>query len=679
MSAAKKFDIFISYRRAGGSALGQLVHHHLTKMGYRVFMDVRDLQAGEFDKALKQQIQLATDVVVLITPDCFDRCAKPDDWFRIEIEDALAGKCNVLPLRVEEAQLPEADELPDSIARITKHQCVTFNSEYMEAGMQRLSRLLKAKPRRSRAFPLISAIGIAVLLIATVAIGMVINQTPSVPETTEVGLIWHAFGQRERDGVWKEFPIHDGATIYNGDQLKLVFRPTVDSHVYIVRINSQDIPSVLFPQSRTERENRCSGGKIYSIPEGDDWISLDDKPGEESIFMFVSSKQVGEIESIIDSHSDAYVQQAAQAIRNLSLKILEQTRGASNPSEQFKATVTLTSGNFVEQEMSLVSGDKNCVQVVSLVNKPDEPIVVENPHLQIVLEIGPHEVWGAVVNPNVPIINVPRPENVGRLGFSGPALEDGVLTASAANAAEQLAKRLSTEHGVPEDQIRWFAAPGVEPNSSAGLTFPYEKMVAEDRMEKLRGWLLIITSEEITSEDSEPAIAYFGPAKVEIAGLSRAIGNSAEHVAYQEFPGVGKWSNRIAVLGEDANKICRDDFAILIDNAEKATPTRSGRPLIVVGDPIDHLMDALDFSKKFSRGILVLKDLPSELDSIATNAKDRCQNGTDSPKLERATDLVSASLLKWTYPALESTKVIIVRGGGRGWIFQSLTEEMKTP
>jgi len=36
MSGKAKHDVFISYRREGGSALAQLVYKHLQRKGYRV-------------------------------------------------------------------------------------------------------------------------------------------------------------------------------------------------------------------------------------------------------------------------------------------------------------------------------------------------------------------------------------------------------------------------------------------------------------------------------------------------------------------------------------------------------------------------------------------------------------------------------------------------------------------
>jgi hypothetical protein len=67
-------DIFISYRREGGEHLAGRVKYALVTRGFSVFMDVEDLKSGRFDEALLQKIQGATDVLVILTPGCLERC-----------------------------------------------------------------------------------------------------------------------------------------------------------------------------------------------------------------------------------------------------------------------------------------------------------------------------------------------------------------------------------------------------------------------------------------------------------------------------------------------------------------------------------------------------------------------------------------------------------------------------
>jgi hypothetical protein len=47
---AKKYDIFISYRRDGGESMAILLHDRLTQKGYRVFLDIDIIYTGFITK-----------------------------------------------------------------------------------------------------------------------------------------------------------------------------------------------------------------------------------------------------------------------------------------------------------------------------------------------------------------------------------------------------------------------------------------------------------------------------------------------------------------------------------------------------------------------------------------------------------------------------------------------------
>jgi len=132
------YDLFISYRREGGSDLAHLLRIALERRGSRVFLDVRDLRAGPFDVALLRQIEATPNFVVLLTPGCLERCGDPADWFRREIAHALATGRRVIPVRREGFRPPEATDLPEEIAGVLRQQWVTISSEFTDEAVSRL-------------------------------------------------------------------------------------------------------------------------------------------------------------------------------------------------------------------------------------------------------------------------------------------------------------------------------------------------------------------------------------------------------------------------------------------------------------------------------------------------------------------------------------------------------------
>jgi hypothetical protein len=160
------YDVFISYRRDGGSALAQVIRNALTEKGYRVFLDVRELRAGRFDEALKKTIEETPDFILLLTPRALDRCSQEGDWVLQEILHAFSTKRNIALIRTEDSPIPRPDQLPPSLASLPSHNCVTYVHEHSDAAIDRLAGMLNARGRvrRSR-----SARTAALALLALVA------------------------------------------------------------------------------------------------------------------------------------------------------------------------------------------------------------------------------------------------------------------------------------------------------------------------------------------------------------------------------------------------------------------------------------------------------------------------------------------------------------------------------
>ena len=72
--------IFISYRRNGGSILGQLLSYRLREDGHDVFFDTESMKAGRFDEQLLQNIQECDIFLSLLTENALDRCVDEGDF-----------------------------------------------------------------------------------------------------------------------------------------------------------------------------------------------------------------------------------------------------------------------------------------------------------------------------------------------------------------------------------------------------------------------------------------------------------------------------------------------------------------------------------------------------------------------------------------------------------------------
>ncbi len=148
--------IFISYRRedAAGDA-GRLADHLQRRFGRsRVFLDVDGIAPGtDFPQVLARCLQQTAVVLVVIGPrwasvrldDGTRRLDSAGDFVRSEVEAALArGGVLVVPVLVQGAVMPRAEELPPSLASLLKLQAARIDHEEFHADAERLCDSLAA-------------------------------------------------------------------------------------------------------------------------------------------------------------------------------------------------------------------------------------------------------------------------------------------------------------------------------------------------------------------------------------------------------------------------------------------------------------------------------------------------------------------------------------------------------
>lgn len=110
-----KYDIFISYRRAGGKHFARTLKETLAKKGYSVFLDLDELKDGHFMEAIYSAIDSSKVFFLVMSPDVFERCSEPEDHVRNEIKYALQRGMNIIPI-VFDNQIPEFPEnIPEDI------------------------------------------------------------------------------------------------------------------------------------------------------------------------------------------------------------------------------------------------------------------------------------------------------------------------------------------------------------------------------------------------------------------------------------------------------------------------------------------------------------------------------------------------------------------------------------
>ena len=145
--------IFISYRREETAyAAGWLFDRLADSYGSgQVFKDVDSIELGDDFVDVVTRAVGSCDVLLAIVGDQWltitgkegqRRLDDPDDFVRLEIEAALTRNVRVIPILVNDARMPRADELPPSLSRLTRRQALELSPARFEYDTSRLLKVL---------------------------------------------------------------------------------------------------------------------------------------------------------------------------------------------------------------------------------------------------------------------------------------------------------------------------------------------------------------------------------------------------------------------------------------------------------------------------------------------------------------------------------------------------------
>ena len=134
---------FISYRREGGKDFAVMVMQALRARGCDVFLDVKDIQEGEWWPQLQAGITATPNFILILSPGMFGE--RKEDWARAEILHALAANKRIIPILQEGFVFPE-NLLPE-LQPLNKLQGITHNHLHPEAAIDKLEEFLRSRKR----------------------------------------------------------------------------------------------------------------------------------------------------------------------------------------------------------------------------------------------------------------------------------------------------------------------------------------------------------------------------------------------------------------------------------------------------------------------------------------------------------------------------------------------------
>ena len=203
----ERFLIFISYRRGESAGYAGRLHESLERrLGEgHVFRDVDELEPGQdFVDAISARLRDCAACLAIIGSEWLlvtDRAGRrrleqSNDYVRLEIEAALArSDLLVVPVLVEGATMPSAEDLPASIRALSRRHALSLRDETWDADVDRLVKTLEKKIGRRTLTGDISPfsrvprfspgrlIGWCILAVALLAAAMFLNRGAEIPDS----------------------------------------------------------------------------------------------------------------------------------------------------------------------------------------------------------------------------------------------------------------------------------------------------------------------------------------------------------------------------------------------------------------------------------------------------------------------------------------------------------------
>ena len=142
---------FISSRRKPDKWLARLIFHELSASGFDVFLNTDDI--GKFGDMSLRQIAARAHFILLLEPGSLEHCVDPGDWLRLEIEQALATRRNIIPVTVGPFSFNEEKHyLTGTLAQIMSYPALTLDYVLFDEALEQLRNIL-ARPFRAALTP----------------------------------------------------------------------------------------------------------------------------------------------------------------------------------------------------------------------------------------------------------------------------------------------------------------------------------------------------------------------------------------------------------------------------------------------------------------------------------------------------------------------------------------------
>jgi Tfp pilus assembly protein PilF len=152
-SSERSANIFINYRREDSAGhTGRLFDRLSARLPGRVFMDIDTLEPGvDFVEVIEKAVGSCQVLIVVMGQEWLRvkdaagrrRLDDPADYVRLELATALQRNIRVIPVLVQGAPMPRAEELPADLAKLARRNAIELSDARWAYDVDRLIRTIE--------------------------------------------------------------------------------------------------------------------------------------------------------------------------------------------------------------------------------------------------------------------------------------------------------------------------------------------------------------------------------------------------------------------------------------------------------------------------------------------------------------------------------------------------------
>lgn len=168
--------LFISYRRDDSKHQADRLHLALQRVipKKNIFIDIDGIPAGvDFVKYINDQVAQCDVLLALIGTGWLHaknteggrRLDDPEDFVRVEIATALNRGITVVPVLLDDARIPQPDELPPNMVELSRRNAIEVRRASFDVDAQRLIRKLRLGEHAGSALKRRMVVGSTAILI----------------------------------------------------------------------------------------------------------------------------------------------------------------------------------------------------------------------------------------------------------------------------------------------------------------------------------------------------------------------------------------------------------------------------------------------------------------------------------------------------------------------------------